>query len=166
MAEAAALAAASSRPPVVEVIYPKCKKLEPADMSGANCIADRALGVLSMLWLGHESRGPGGALRGMGEGAQGGADPLPLEIVRRHELMGWLEALRGLHAPESAEEHQRARQRVAFQVGCVGVVCCVWAMCGAGDVLRLACTMTAGVWNSWCLASRMIGVLAGAWFCH
>lgn len=102
----------------VEVIYPKVKKLEPADMAhpttGAAPLALAALGA-------------GGAER----------DPLPPEALARHGLMGWAEALRTLHMPASAEEHRRARERVAFQVGggsgCWGQRSCA---CPAGSQAR------------------------------
>jgi len=118
---------------VVEVVYPKCKKLETGDLTERNGVIDRALSQLPLpAWtLSQQQAGVGsGGGGGSGEVGSGGgagdqqqqvvfdaADPLPADLVQRHELMGWSAALYGLHKPLSSEHHQAARERVAFQVG-------------------------------------------------
>lgn len=92
--------------PAIEVIYPKVKRLETADMVGAGGIAARALAAVGAMPAQQQQRAAGSVAS---------VDPLPPQIVARHGLMGWLEALRALHAPTTAEEHRRARTRLAFQ---------------------------------------------------
>jgi ATP-dependent DNA helicase RecG len=41
-------------------------------------------------------------------------DPLPAVIRERHGLIGWTDAMRGLHHPTSAEEWGRAKERLKF----------------------------------------------------
>ncbi len=113
---------ASDQAPAVELIYPKCKKLEPSDMADPDGVATRALAAVRASVQQQQSFAV--------------ADPLPAEVIRRNELMGWLDALRALHAPASIAEHQLARQRVAFQVR-------RWSPWGpggaAGGCLRCCC---------------------------
>jgi hypothetical protein len=104
---AAPFDAAGDAPPVVEVVYPKTKKLEHDVMAGPAGVAAALLAAL---------RGSGGG-GGPAGAAAAWADPLPPAVVARYGLMGWADALAALHAPGSSEEHQRARERVAFQVG-------------------------------------------------
>jgi hypothetical protein len=40
---------------------------------------------------------------------------LPQWVLQQQGLVGWQEALRGLHAPATVEQHERAVQRLAFQ---------------------------------------------------
>lgn len=124
---------ALSNPPHPQVIYAKVKKLDTEVMGG---VAVRALSAAATA-VQHSSMaaaaaggGSGGAAAaGAGAGAEatadGGAgvdaaadawDPLPRDLVSRHGLMVWRDALRALHAPVDAAEHARARQRLAFQV--------------------------------------------------
>ncbi|MSP23071.1 MAG: ATP-dependent DNA helicase RecG [Dehalococcoidia bacterium] len=42
-------------------------------------------------------------------------DPLPLEVLREHDLMPAAEAVRQIHYPDSAEALARARRRLAFE---------------------------------------------------
>ncbi|MPZ48978.1 MAG: ATP-dependent DNA helicase RecG [Dehalococcoidia bacterium] len=42
-------------------------------------------------------------------------EPLPADLRQRHQLLGLREALRQMHYPESAEKHEIARRRIAFE---------------------------------------------------
>ncbi|HVL03428.1 MAG TPA: OB-fold nucleic acid binding domain-containing protein, partial [Acidimicrobiales bacterium] len=42
------------------------------------------------------------------------ADPLPEALRRRHDLVDRTVALRGIHLPETTEDHRRARRRLVF----------------------------------------------------
>ena len=50
-----------------------------------------------------------GALDGLDPGAGGGGDHVPARILAQHGLVGLGDALRGVHAPSSAAEAERAR---------------------------------------------------------